>query len=82
MGFNPYFVLFGGDPIFQSRLQPLQDEELDLDVGVERLEIVLDERGQVFKQVMPLAMRNLAIEQQRDHANGSSDVNGEGRCQD
>ena len=58
--------MFDGDPIFQSRLQPLQDEELDLDARVERLEIVLDERGQVFKQVMPLAMRNLAIVQQRD----------------
>ena len=58
--------MFDGDPIFQSRLQPLQDEELDLDARVERLEIVLDERGQVFKQVMPLAMRNLAMVQQRD----------------
>ena len=32
----------------------------------EELRVFLNERGQTFKRVMPLAMRNLAIAQQRD----------------
>ena len=32
----------------------------------EEVKRFLDERGQVFQEVMPLAMRNLAIAQHRD----------------
>ena len=66
VGYSPYFLMFGRDPILQSRLQHLQGAELDLDISEERLQIFLNERGQAFKRVMPLAMRNLAIAQQRD----------------
>ena len=58
--------MFGRDPIIQSRLQKLQEEELDLDTSTEQLATFLNQRGQAFKKVMPLAMRNLAIAQQRD----------------
>ena len=64
-GYNPYFLMFGKDPIFQSKLQPLHDEELDPDTKDERLQIFLDERGQVFKRMMPLAMKHLATAQQQ-----------------
>ena len=66
LGYNPYFLMFGRDPIFQSRLQHLQNGELNLNVTEGQLQIFLNERGQAFKRVMPLAMRNLAIAQQRD----------------
>ena len=56
----PYFLMFGKDPISQF-LQPLQDEELDPAATTERHLVFLDARGQAFKQMMPLAMRNLAI---------------------
>ena len=61
MGFNTYFLMFGKDTIFQSRLQPLKDEGLDPDTTTKRLQIY--ERGHAFKRVMPLAMRNLEIVQ-------------------
>jgi len=64
VGFSPYFLMFGRDPIFQARHQPLL--ELDRDPSEEELRVFLNERGQSFKRVMPLAMRNLAIAQQRD----------------
>ena len=39
-----------------------------MDLGTTEAErcAFLDRRGQIFKQVMPLAMRNIAIAQQRD----------------
>ena len=64
VGYSPYFLMFGRDPITPSRHQPFQ--ELPMDVSDEEMKIFLDERGQTFRRVMPLAMRNLAIAQQRD----------------
>ena len=29
LGYSPYFLMFGRDPIFQSRHQPVCEEELD-----------------------------------------------------
>ena len=29
VGYSPYFLMFGRDPIFLSRVQHLQEEELD-----------------------------------------------------
>ena len=65
-GYSPYFLMFGRDPIIQSRLQRSQEEVLDLEVSEEGLRAFLNQRGQAFRKVMPLAMRNLAIAQQRD----------------
>ena len=64
VGYSPYFLMFGRDPIFQSRHQPMV--ELTLDLSDEEMRVFLNERGQTYKRVMPLAMRNLAIAQQRD----------------
>ena len=66
VGYSPYFLMFGRDPIFQSRLQLSHEMELDMDPTAEKLSAFLDKRGQAFKMVMPLAMRNLAIAQQCD----------------
>ena len=40
--------------------------ELTSDPSDEEMRVFLNERGQTIKRVMPLAMRNLAIAQQRD----------------
>ena len=64
VGYSPYFLMFGRDPIFQSRHQPLV--ELTLDPSDEEMRVFLYDRGQIYRRVMPLAMRNLAIAQQRD----------------
>ena len=61
VGYSPYFLMFGRDPIIQSRLQESQAEVLDLETSEEGLRAFLDRRGQDFKRVMALAMRNLAI---------------------
>lgn len=57
VGYNPYFLMFGRDPICSS---------FSLNTTEEELRTFLNQRGQAFKCVMPLAMRNLAIAQQRD----------------
>ena len=58
--------MFGRDSIFQSRHQPECEEELDPNLPAARLQVFLNERGQLYRKVMPLAIRNLAIAQQRD----------------
>ena len=66
VGYSPYCLLYGRHPIFMSRIQLLEDTSFpDLDDG-EALGLFLNERGQVIWEVMPLAMRNLAIAQNRD----------------
>ena len=62
-GYSPYFLLFGRDPIFQSRNQPML--ELNEEASEEEMKVFLSQRGQTYRRVMPLAMRNLAIAQQR-----------------
>ena len=59
LGYNSYFLMFGRDPIFQARHQPLL--ELHKEPFDEEMHIFLNQRGQTFKRVMPLAMRTLAI---------------------
>ena len=63
-GYSPYFLMFGRDPIFQSRHQPLM--ELTAHPSDEEMRVFPNERERTFESVMPVAMRNLAIEQQRD----------------
>ena len=66
VGYNPYFLMFGRDPILQSRLQIMQSEALRVDPTKEELTAFFNEQREAFKRVMPLDMRNLAIAQQRD----------------
>ena len=61
VGYSSYFLIFGRDPIFQSRLQHLEEEELDRAVVATHLQVFLDQWGQAFKEGMPPAMRNLTI---------------------
>ena len=66
VGYSPYFLVFGRDPIIESRLHSIQSEDLGIDPTEEELRAFLNTRGETFKRVMPVAMRNLAIAQQRD----------------
>ena len=61
IGYSPYFLMFSGDPIFQTLHQPLAEEDLDLDATAAQLQVFLSEGGQLFRRVMPVAFRNLAI---------------------
>ena len=63
LGYSPYFMLFGRDPIFQARHHAMGD--LVKEPSDEEMQVFLSTRGQTFRRVMPLAMRNLAIAQQR-----------------
>ena len=42
------------------------EEPLDQEATAAQMQLFPSERGQVFRRVMPLAFRNLAIAQQRD----------------
>ena len=68
--------MFGRDPIFQSRHQPLAEQDLDLDATTAQLQVFLSERGQLFRRVMPLAFHNLVIAQQRDRERYQVEVAG------
>ena len=53
--------------MFSSTIQHLDEEAIDDEVGiVKKFQMELKNRGAVLQEVMPLAMRNLAISQQRD----------------
>ena len=63
-------VIWEGTP-FPSPNPTLGGEEVDLQAGgIQKLRTQLAHRGAVLQEVMPMAMRNLAIAQQRDR-NGS-----------
>ena len=66
VGYSPYFLLYWRHPIFQAKIQDFEDAPLpDSDDG-KAFGLFLNERGQAFREVMPLAMRNLAIAQNKD----------------
>ena len=66
-GYSPYFLLYGRQPLFPSSIQHLEDKVLNDDQNQnKRFHLELINRGAVLRHVMPLAMRNLAIAQQRD----------------
>ena len=60
VGYSPYFPMFGRDPTFQQQ-QHMEDEQLDRVASPTQAQVFLERRGQTFKEVMPLTMRNLAI---------------------
>ena len=66
-GFSPYFLLYGRQPLFPSTIQRLDEEEIDDGPAmVKKLRLELKNRAEELKTVMPIAMRNMAISQQRD----------------
>ena len=44
----------------------MAEEPLNQNATVAQMQLFLSERGQLFRRVMPLAFRNLAIAQQQD----------------
>ena len=61
LGYSPYFMRFGREPIFQARIQDEEERDFDETQGVEAMKVFLDRRGQIFQEVRPLAFKNLAI---------------------
>ena len=65
---SPYFLLYGKQPFFflPSTIQHLEEEDIDDDpTKLKKLHLELAHRGAILKDVMPLAMRKLAIAQER-----------------
>ena len=60
---TPYYLTYGRHPLFQANNQDAEHDFLPLDKNLPKF---LEERGKLYQGVMPLAMRNLAIAQQRD----------------
>lgn len=66
-GYSPYFLLYGREPIFPSTIQQLDEKEINDDpTELKKLHLELAHRGAMLRQVMPLAMKNLDIAQERD----------------
>ena len=45
LNYSPYFLLYGREPLFPSKIQDLESDAIDLqDGGVKNLKLQLDER--------------------------------------
>ena len=65
-GFSPYFLLYGRQPLFPSTIQHLDESEIDEGPAmIKKLRLDIQKRAADLKQFMPIAMRNIAISQQR-----------------
>ena len=59
--------MYGRQPIFPSTIQKWDEEDIDDDpTKLKKLTLELAHRGAILRKIMPLAMRNLAIAQERD----------------
>ena len=61
LGYSPYYILFGRHPIFPAKIQECEHQGRPNLDDPEAVRLFLDARGNAFEEVMPLAMRNLAI---------------------
>ena len=66
-GDSPYSLLYGRQPLFPSTIQHLDETEIDDGPNMaKKLRLDIQKRAATLKEVMPLAMRNNSIAQQRD----------------
>jgi hypothetical protein len=74
--FSPYFLLFGRNPIPPSSITTQMDQVVDLD-SLATWARVIAKTAALFRRVMPMAMENLSITQDRNtlwyaHTQGGS----------
>ena len=63
-GYSPYYLLYGRHPTFLAQIHAA--EHAPLPEALTKLPKFILERSKLFEEVMPLAIRNLAVAQQRD----------------
>jgi len=63
--FVSYFLLFGRHPIPPSSITAQMDQVVDLDSPATWARVIT-KRVDLYKRVMPMAMKNLSIAQHRD----------------
>ena len=71
-GYNPYFFHYGRQSLFPSTIQHLDEEFIDDEETTDnQFRLELQNRGAILQEVTSLAVRNLAIAQQRDKERNS-----------
>jgi hypothetical protein len=64
--FSPYYLLFGRHPILPQAIQADVDTVLANMDNRDTWALVSEQRVELFKRVMPMALENLSIAQHRD----------------
>lgn len=54
--FSPYYLLFGRPPVIPAVAKDVFTKPLDLDTDVEACVLQLQQRGELFKRILPMAM--------------------------
>jgi hypothetical protein len=64
--FSPYFLLFGRHPVLPQAIQANANTVLANMDNPDTWALVSEQRAELFKRVMPMALENLSIVQHRD----------------
>jgi hypothetical protein len=64
--FSPYYLLFGRHPVLLQAIQANVDTVLANMDNPDTWALVSEQRAELFKKVMPMALENLSIAQHRD----------------
>jgi transposase InsO family protein len=64
--FSPYYLLFGRHPVLPHAIQADTDTVLANMDNPDTWALVSEQRAELFKRVMPMALENLSIAQHRD----------------
>jgi hypothetical protein len=64
--FSPYYLLFGRHPVLPKAIQADADTLLANMDNPDTWALVSEQRAELFKHVMPMALENLSIAQHRD----------------